>query len=312
MVYHVRVSTKSAPAIDEVRLDLSREQLEERFLRPYRLGQPIVIGGRTIAPDDLDRLEITESDETSDQLLPKVRQRLRQEGSLALRISDESHVVDEGVSRTDDFIVGAPGYGLAAEQAAAPSPGGVMPAPADPKSVFVVHGRNAAARDAMFTFLRSIGLHPMEWAEAVQATGRPSPYTGEILTAAFERAQAIVVLFTPDDLAYLQPHLQHPGDPAHETTPTGQARPNVIFEAGLAMGRDEGRTVLVELGTVRPFSDVAGRHVIRINDGTERRQELAQRLQAAGCAVNLTGTDWHRAGGFDVSLTTGSSKGGAR
>jgi predicted nucleotide-binding protein len=112
----------------------------------------------------------------------------------------------------------------------------------------------------------------------------------------------VVVLMTPDDLAYLKEEFRHAGDPPHEVEATGQARPNVLFEAGMAMGRDEGRTVLVELGALRPFSDVGGRHVIRLNNTTQRRQEFATRLQAAECPVDLTGTDWHSAGDFDAAV----------
>jgi Predicted nucleotide-binding protein containing TIR-like domain len=150
------------------------------------------------------------------------------------------------------------------------------------RKVFVVHGRNREARAAMFTFLRAIGLGPIEWSEAVRLTGEASPYIGHVLDAAFSAAQAIVVLLTPDD----------------ETIPLAQARPNVLFEAGMAMGRDPKRTVLVELGQLRPFSDVVGRHAVRMNGSAERRKELAQRLETAGCAVNLTGEDWLSAGDF--------------
>lgn len=87
-------------------------------------------------------------------------------------------------------------------------------------------------------------------------------------------------------------------DGPHEVELSGQARPNVLFEAGMAMGRDHGRTILVELGVVRPFSDVAGLHVVRLDDTPERRQELAQRLRAAGCVVNTDGSDWYRADRF--------------
>ena len=51
---------------------------------------------------------------------------------------------------------------------------------ADTRNIFVVHGRNEAARDALFAFLRAIGLHPLEWSEAVQATGGYPSYTREI------------------------------------------------------------------------------------------------------------------------------------
>ena len=150
--------------------------------------------------------------------------------------------------------------------------------------------------------MQSIGLHPLEWSEAVRSTGKPSPYVGEILDAAFSRAHAVVVLLTPDDEARLREPFRTNSDPPHEVELTGQSRPNVLFEAGMAMSRGEDRTILVELGTLRPFSDVAGRHVIRLDDSSPRRQDLAQRLQAAGCPVNLDGTDWHTAGNFEDAL----------
>src|SRR5215468_9339290 len=68
------------------------------------------------------------------------------------------------------------------------------------RKVFVVHGRNRKARTAMFTFLRAIGLAPIEWSEAVKLTGEASPYIGNVLDAAFNAAQAVVVLLTPDDI----------------------------------------------------------------------------------------------------------------
>lgn len=174
--------------------------------------------------------------------------------------------------------------------------------PAEVRDVFVVSGRNDAAREALFEFLRSIDLHPIEWSEAKQTTGIPNPYIGEILDAAFLRAHAVVVLFTPDDEARLRNIYHNDEDLPHEKALTGQARPNVLFEAGMAMGRYPEHTILVELGNLRPFSDIAGRHVIRMNDSTERRQQLAQSLQAAGCPANLDGTDWHTAGKFETAI----------
>jgi Predicted nucleotide-binding protein containing TIR-like domain len=41
----------------------------------------------------------------------------------------------------------------------------------DARKVFVVHGRNTAARDALFDLLRAIGFHPLEWDEMVHETG---------------------------------------------------------------------------------------------------------------------------------------------
>lgn len=170
----------------------------------------------------------------------------------------------------------------------------------DTRRIFVVSGRDLAMLSEFFMFMRSIGLAPIEWSEAVSATGKASPYVGDILDAAFSSAAAVVVLMTPDDLASLRTELRSPSDPDYEQTPTGQPRQNVLFEAGMAMGRDSNRTILVEVGALRPFSDIGGRHVIRLTNDTKRRQELAQRLRDAGCDVNLVGTDWHDAGNLEL------------
>lgn len=144
----------------------------------------------------------------------------------------------------------------------------------------------------------------MEWSHAVELTGEGSPYIGQVLDAALDHAAAIVVLMTPDEIAYLQPQYGHGAGDA-ETQPAPQARPNVLFEAGMALGRDPKRTVLVEVGDVRPFSDVAGRHAIRLTNSSEVRQELARRLATAGCDVDVRGTDWHSAGDFTAPTSLG-------
>lgn len=41
---------------------------------------------------------------------------------------------------------------------------------ADRRKVFVIHGRNESARKGLFDFLRSIGLDPIEWSEAIRLT----------------------------------------------------------------------------------------------------------------------------------------------
>lgn len=174
--------------------------------------------------------------------------------------------------------------------------------------VFVVHGRNTAARDALFAFLRSIGLRPLEWSHAIDATGLPSPMISEILDAALTRAQAIVVLLTGDDEVRLRRQFAMDAEPAHEFELLPQARPNVLFEAGLALGRAPDRTVFIELGPVKPFSDNAGRHTVRFDGSTQRRQDLANRLRLAGCAVDLSGTDWHKAGDFTSAIETATAQ----
>lgn len=175
-----------------------------------------------------------------------------------------------------------------------PYPDGVTKPAPDARKVFVIHGRNMVARDQIFTFLRSLGLAPIEWAHAIEATGKAAPYIGEVLDVAFTSAQAIVVLETPDDVAYLRTDIADPDDP--ETSPQGQPRPNVLFEAGMAMGRNPDRTIIVEFGRIKQFSDIHGRHTVRLDNTPQKRQDFRNRLATAGCEVDAVGTDWLTAG----------------
>ncbi len=180
-------------------------------------------------------------------------------------------------------------------------------------SVFVVHGRNEDIRRALFSFLRAIGLEPMEWQEAIAKTRKGAPYVGEILDTAFREAVAIVVLLTPDDLAQLREEFQKKSDPAWEKKLTGQARPNVLFEAGMAFGRNADSTVLVQVGEMREFSDIGGRHVVRLTNSLTSRQELVTKLANAGCNVDvLRRTDWHTEGDFTLQDHSGSRRSGRK
>jgi len=168
------------------------------------------------------------------------------------------------------------------------------------KSVFVVHGRDEALRKSMFDFLRALNLNPLEWDHALkQARSKgANPYVGDILDEVMEKTQAVVVMFSPDDLVQLKEQFLHADDSSTEGKPQGQARPNVLFEAGLAMGRHPRKTVLVQVGKVKAFSDVGGRHMVRLNDSTESRNDLANRLEGLGCEVDKAGRDWMNAGEF--------------
>jgi predicted nucleotide-binding protein len=164
------------------------------------------------------------------------------------------------------------------------------------RRVFVIHGRDERLRVGIFTFLHALGLDPLEWTKAMQLTGKASPYIGEILEAAFKHAQAAVVLLTPDDEARLRKDLVLPDDPPHEKMLTGQARPNVLFEAGMAFASHPNQTVLVQFGQIRPFSDIAGRHTVKMDNSALKRQELGLKLRTAGCSVDMEGTDWQTVG----------------
>lgn len=165
--------------------------------------------------------------------------------------------------------------------------------------VFVVHGRNYAARDAMYSFLRALDLEPITWDSAVALTEKGAPTTLEVVKAGLEAAQCTVVLMTGDDSARLRP--EYGQEPL-----LAQPRPNVLFEAGwaLAIGGQE-RTVLVRFGGLREFSDISGLNFVELDNSRERRTGLVARLEAAGCVINGRDNSYFNsltAGNFDNPL----------
>jgi predicted nucleotide-binding protein len=125
-----------------------------------------------------------------------------------------------------------------------------------------VHGRNERVRKEFFDFLRALDLDPIEWSAALAATGKASPYVGEILDRAFQSAKAVIVLLTPDDEVKLSEELWSSQEKDDEKQFHLQARPNVLFEAGMSFGRDPDHTLLIDVGTVKAFSDIGGRHIL--------------------------------------------------
>jgi predicted nucleotide-binding protein len=149
----------------------------------------------------------------------------------------------------------------------------------DRSKVFVIHGRDAEAKAAVFELLGAFGLRPLEWEELVKATGELNPDVLDVVVKGFEMAQAALVLFTPDDVVELHPELQ---DPDHREERSCQPRPNVLLEAGMARVLHPDRTLIVRLGNLRMITDITGLHIPRLDDPASV-EVLRQRLASAGC-----------------------------
>ena len=166
------------------------------------------------------------------------------------------------------------------------------------RKVFVVYGRDSQAELAIFDFLRAIDLHPLEWDKVVAETKSVKPTLAEAVLSGLAAAQAVVVLMTPDDVVRLHPELQEPNDHPAEAEESMQPRPNVLLELGMALMSHPDKALLLFAGEQRPVTDLGGINFVRIADTVACRQRIANRLALAGCAVDLTGNHWHKAGDF--------------
>lgn len=304
--YHVRV-TERGQRHDEVKNDLDEEALEHQFLEPYRDGGPITINGRVIRPENLERIRVGVSEESSDQII----ERLEFEDSLSSTATTDGpslewRAADRATDITDQFITGPPGGRLPAiatpNRSQAPGSLNLPIGPGDKRSIFVISGRDSEATAALVQMLRALGLKIIEWEHAVSKTGLPNPYIGDVVVTGLRMADVALVVLTPDDLVQLRPDLLRDDDGDVEQALQGQARPNVFYEAGIADAYGRDRTVIVEVGPAKPFSDISGRLVLRYDGSAGRRNTLVQRLVNAGLDPDSGGDDWLNVGNVTPSI----------
>jgi len=170
--------------------------------------------------------------------------------------------------------------------------------PAKNNTLFVVHGRDIALNESMFSFLRAIGLNPMEWSQAIAAAKGANPNVGVVINNAMKKVQGVMVMFSPDEEAKLKAKFCAPNEKNTLGKLGAQARPNVLFEAGLALGAHPKKTILVQVGNTRDISDIAGMHIPKLSQSATSRKELAQRLRKMGFKVTTEGTSWLTEGNF--------------
>ncbi|WP_433382849.1 TIR domain-containing protein [Actinoplanes sp. CA-142083] len=189
-----------------------------------------------------------------------------------------------------NVVVGNRGRATSAAPAAAPEKSKRLAE--DTRTVFVIHGRDIEARDALFDFLRALGLKPQEWEHLVRATGKGAPSLAEVVTRAVREAQAVVALLTPDDVVRLHPELRDGSDTEDERSAGCQARPNVFLELGMALGLLPDHTIILEVGGMRRTADLAGLNYVTVDPTLTWRNKVAERLRTAGCPVDQAGGDW--------------------
>ncbi len=140
-------------------------------------------------------------------------------------------------------------------------------------AVFIVHGRDEAAKEAMARFIESLGLRAIILHE--------QPHKGMSLLDKFERnafAGFAVVLLTPDDMGALQ---------EDAAAPRPRARQNVWFELGYFIGRlGRDRVCTIVKGDVEIASDYYGVGYIKMTDDDGWRRLVARELRAAGIAFD--------------------------
>ena len=142
------------------------------------------------------------------------------------------------------------------------------------RRVFVVHGRDEGAKEAVARFLGKLDLQPIILHEQANQ--------GKTVIEKFEAHSEVdyaVVLFTPDDV----------GHPANEPAlAKPRARQNVVLELGFfmaALGRH--KVCVLYRGDVEIPSDYAGVLFVALDDGGAWRFTVAREMKSIGMEIDL-------------------------
>lgn len=271
MYYHVIVKPKSDKRYGEYKTDLTREQLLSRYVEPYEQGNPILINGKTVNPDDIERIKFHQSEKTIESYVPAIKAEER--NSSVMFIGGPSYTqtaINRSEDVTDEFIAGSPGYkkGLLDTKTMPESQN------IDKSKVFIVHGHDQASQAKAARFVEKLGL------EAIILHEKAS--SGRTIIEKIEHYSDVgfaIILYTPDDLGNVK-------SKADELN--GRARQNVVFEHGYLIGKlgRENVAALVETPIELP-NDISGVVYINIDEASAWHLQLAKEMKQSGYDIDM-------------------------
>lgn len=272
MYYHILIHHKHH--YDELKINLSEEQLLARIIKPYQQGAPIVINGRTIELSLIQRLQIFETSDVLDETIKYFEIEYANDHSdfKMLSPSPTWKAIQTGTDVTDKYITGAAGY-LKNEKITENKNSDIQVDSAE--KIFVVHGHDNSFKDETCIFLSDLGFEPIVL--------HRMPDGGLTIIEKFEKYSNVkyaIVLLTPDDYAFKADELKKP-----EKDRKGEfkARQNVIFELGFFIGSLGRKSVCCLYKDIELPSDISGLIYKKVTRSVEEvGYEIIKDLKNAG------------------------------
>ncbi|WP_448106426.1 TIR domain-containing protein [Pseudomonas azerbaijanoccidentalis] len=272
MYFHVIVKPKSDQYYGEYKTDLTKEQLVARFIEPYEQGLPIIINGKTVQPEDVERIKISESEKTIESYVAQVKYEDQQSTIAFLGGPSYAHqAIGRAKDVTDDFIEGPVGYKKSSAQKALSQSLNDF---GDKKRVFIVHGHDESAQSKTARFIERLGF------EAVVLHEKAS--SGRTIIEKIEHFSDVgfaVVLYTPDDAG----NVKSLSDDLNL-----RARQNVVFEHGYLIGK-LGRQNVAALvdGKLELPNDISGVIYIKLDESSAWHLQLAKEMKQSGYDIDM-------------------------
>jgi putative nucleotide-binding protein containing TIR-like domain len=276
LYYHVRIMTTSSkdPYYEWDKIDLS--EIKERIVIPFLKEERVCFSKQFFPASEIRSIVIVESELTVKAYRADLQKKypnssllwtspfiFNEDESSVRNISDR--VFKECKSQLQEIT----------SKSEAPTPNKPQ-TPMDKSKVFIVHGHDDAAKEAVARFVEKIGF------EAIILHEQAS--SGKTIIEKIEEYTNVgfgIVLYTPCDVGALQ------GQEKDDLKP--RARQNVVFEHGYLIGKigRENVCALVK-GNIETPNDISGVVYIKMEGEKEWKYKVADEMKESGYNVDLT------------------------
>ena len=282
MYYHVVLELgekhhKNAWDKVEIKSDLTDLQdLISKYAEPYQIGSPILINGRTIPIEHIERLRMFSSEISGETLKQQeaAKRRAENQASSVVMIGFYSNDLESAILKqqeiTEELITYAKGTKKEAPTLLDEDKKVI------PSKVFIVHGHDDALINEVKAFLSAQSIEPIVLREQHDASltiiEKLERYTKDP-SIGFG-----IVLYTPDD----------EGKAIGEDDYKLRARQNVVFEHGLLIGlytREKVICLVKKEGDIEMPGDVNG-IVYTDHSHNDWRMSVAHMRSDAGYDIN--------------------------
>ena len=269
--YHVLIKTRHLDDLYELdKTDLS--QIKKEIIIPFLKGEKFYFGEYLLDNATI----ITPIIKTSDITCKEYATQLRKIPAFAKKTIRPREIL-QNTTYFEDITRSILNECESQIQEATTKPEATTPnnpkAPMDKSKVFIVHGHDGEAKQAVARFVEKIGL------EAIILSEQAS--SGKTIIEKIEEYTDVgfgIVLYTPCDLGASQ-------EKKDELKP--RARQNVVFEHGYLMGKigRENVCALVK-GDIETPTDISGVVYIPMDEGGGWKLDVADEMEACGYEVD--------------------------
>ena len=280
MYYHIHILQKRN--YHEIKINLLEEELLSRIVEPYQQGEPIVLNGKTIQLNTIERIMIYETTISLDDIIKGFQKQYDNDSSQfkMFGASPQIKAMETGKNVSDKYIIGHAGFLKSRiEKKHIKSLDSIIDGAAKVR-VFIVHGHDQALKDETCVFLREIGFDPIVLHRQVDG--------GLTIIEKFEKYADVsyaFILLTPDDYGFSAEELKKP---ELERKGGFRARQNVIFELGFFIGKLQRANVCCLFKDVEVPSDISGLIFKKINKSIQEvGYEIIKELKNAGLNPRL-------------------------